>query len=98
MRGNAKSLKRNDEARKGILIAPPKLPRRFHDSLPPTEVGLETTKWPDGKPTLCRSRQLEEEGQPCVEFRLTGSGERRLCSTSFSEASHSRRADRASAF
>jgi hypothetical protein len=29
MRGNAKSLKRNKRARKGILIAPSKLPRFF---------------------------------------------------------------------
>ena len=31
MQKNAKSLKRNDKARKGILIAPSKLPRFFLD-------------------------------------------------------------------
>ena len=63
MRGNAKSLKRNDEARKGILIAPSKLPRVFltteilsrgSSRLYGWEVGFGPKfRGTDGTPTLC---------------------------------------------
>jgi hypothetical protein len=51
IRGNAKSLKKNKRARKGVLIAPSKLPRLspfYEDSI---GFGLKFSGT-DGKPTL----------------------------------------------
>jgi hypothetical protein len=58
MQGNAKSLKRNKRARKGILIAPSKLPRFFSGveilhALLARDVGFgPKIRGTDGKPTL----------------------------------------------
>ena len=72
MRGNPKSLKRNDEECTGILIAPSKLPRtssifeiltlNFSYPLPATDVGFgPKIRGADGEPTIDRRKSALED-------------------------------------